>query len=147
MQQLSMPIENQNYEKAILQRGPQPSIQIELPQWLALGGVLRLAQRLSELFLEQVFLVLFRLDRLPEDRLLALVVITHRLGRRLQILKRPLARRRRVAHHQAGGSIDPEHRPAIGARNFENMFLCFRHFLLQELYALRGPDAQWDEKR
>jgi hypothetical protein len=44
----------------------RPSVQVEVAQRLAVGGVLGLAQGLGKLLLEEVFLVLFRLDRLAE---------------------------------------------------------------------------------
>jgi hypothetical protein len=40
-----------------------------------------------------------------------------------------------VTYQQAGGRVDPEHRPAIGAGNFKNLFFHFSHFN-PELYAL-----------
>src|ERR1035438_6914888 len=80
---------------------PEPSVQVELPQWLDVRRVLGLAQRLGELLLEQVFLVLLRFHRLPEDGLLALILRPHGLRRRLQVLKHALTRRRCVADRKS----------------------------------------------
>src|SRR6201998_4889757 len=78
----------------------QPSIQVEFAQWLSSRSVLGLAQRLGKLLVEEIFLVLLRVNRLTEDRLLALILLAHGLGRGFKVFKHPLARRGGVAHHQ-----------------------------------------------
>src|SRR5207253_11301056 len=73
------------------------SVEIELAQRLHIGCILGLAQRLGKLLFQQIGLVLLRVHALPEDRLLAFVLLAHGLGRRLQVFEHALARSRRMA--------------------------------------------------
>src|SRR6185437_3125638 len=103
------------------------SIQIEIAQRFAFGRVLGFAQGLGKFLFKQVFLVLFRVHGLPEDGLLALVLLTHRLGSGFEVLEHAFAGSWGVTDYKPAGSIDPDHGPAIGAGYFENFFLRTRH--------------------
>src|SRR5579872_1352832 len=97
------------------------SVQVEFAQRLArVRRLLRLLQSLREALVEHVFLVLFRLLRLAEEALSALLCFAQMARGLVEVLKGPLARSRRVRDHCPRCRIDFQHRSAVRTCHFDN---------------------------
>ncbi len=97
-------------------------VEIEFTQRASLvRSLLRLAQRFLESLVEQLMLILFRFDRLPENFFVALILLAHGLGSGFKIFEGTLARRGCVGKDRPGLGIDLQDRPAIGTGDFKRL--------------------------
>src|ERR1700727_2720624 len=78
------------------------------------GTFLCRAQHFLESLVEQLCFILFGFDRLAENVLFALVLLTHGLGGCFEIFEGPFTRRRRMREDSPAFRVDPQDRPAVG---------------------------------
>src|SRR5271157_5522510 len=95
-------------------------IQIEVAQRLpGVGRFLGALERFLEFLFQQIALVFLGLHRLPEDGLLAAVLVLHGARRRFQVFEGLGNRLGGVRDYSLGVGIDLQDRTAAGTGNFE----------------------------
>jgi hypothetical protein len=97
-------------------------VEIEFTQWASLvGRLLRLAQRFLESLVEQLFFVLLRFYRLPENVFFSFILLAHGLGSGFKIFEGSFAGSRCVRQDGPGFRVDFQDRPAIGTGHVERL--------------------------
>lgn len=108
-------------------RAPVLSIQVNIAQWFAGSwSFFRLPDCLAEFFVEKILLILFGIDGLTEDALLALILFAHGAGGGFEILEHALAGSGCVRHHGTGTRVDLQDAATIRAGDLKHGIFLIR---------------------